>query len=151
MTDDEIIIKRRNLPHWCQNNSVYFVTYSLLEGKFTDNEKQIIYNHLIEKNNKHYKLHAFTVMSNHVHLIFECILGYSLSNTMKGIKGVSAYKINKYRNAKGSIWQDESFDRIIRDEKEYNEKLVYIYNNAFKAGLVDNPEDYKWWYFNEHL
>jgi hypothetical protein len=52
---------------------------------------------------------------------------------------------------RGTIWRDESFDRIIRDEKEYNEKLVYILNNPLKLSLVENQEDYKWYYFNEGL
>jgi formylmethanofuran dehydrogenase subunit E-like metal-binding protein len=70
---------------------------------------------------------------------------------MKGIKGVSAYKINKSRNSKGELWQQESFDRIIRDEKEYNEKMTYMYYNPFKKELVDDPEKYEWWYLNEEI
>jgi hypothetical protein len=42
------------------------------------------------------------------------------------------------------VWQDEIVDRIIRDEKEYRQKMNYILNNAPKIGLVENPEDYKW-------
>lgn len=38
---------------------------------------------------------------------------------------------------------------MIRDIKDYDEKMVYMNNNPLKKGFVDNPEDYKWWFFNE--
>ncbi|MBZ0203591.1 MAG: hypothetical protein K8I03_11305 [Ignavibacteria bacterium] len=49
------------------------------------------------------------------------------------------------------MWQDESFDRIIRDDKELNEKLNYMFNNPVKAGITENPWDYVGWYFNEDM
>jgi len=42
------------------------------------------------------------------------------------------------------VWLDESFDRIIRDEKELLEKMNYIATNPIKTGLVEKPENYKW-------
>ena len=77
--------------------------------------------------------------------------GYSLSRIMKGTKGVSANIINKQRGTKGQIWQDESFDRIIRDEAEYHEKILYMYNNPIKRELTEDPENYYGWYINEDL
>ena len=47
---------------------------------------------------------------------------------------------------KGSIWQDERFDRIVRDEAEFLEKWQYIMNNPLKKELVQSPEDYPWLY-----
>ena len=44
------------------------------------------------------------------------------------------------------IWQHENFDRIIRNEEEFIEKLQYIVNNPIKKGLADSPESYKWLY-----
>ena len=55
---------------------------------------------------------------------------------MHGIKGVSAHKINFHRNTRGRIWQKESYDRIVRDEKEFDMKLNYMYNNPIKKGLT---------------
>lgn len=73
---------------------------------------------------------------------------------MKGIKGASARKINKLRNRIGSIWQNESYDRIIRDEKELNEKLNYMFLNPQKKRLTDDPLtddpwNYHGWFLNE--
>jgi putative transposase len=115
-------------------------------------EQQLItLNHIKDGNKKFYTLHAVIVMPDHVHMILEPLPGYSLSRIMKGIKGASARKINKARNSYGSIWQDESFDRIIRDEKEYNEKMIYMFENPLRAGLTEKPEDYHGWYQNDNI
>jgi hypothetical protein len=52
---------------------------------------------------------------------------------------------------KGPLWQDESYDRIIRDENDFHEKLQYMFNNPIKAGLTEDTENYHGWFFNEKL
>ena len=44
------------------------------------------------------------------------------------------------------VWLDENYDRIIRDNKEFQEKMNYIINNPAKANLVEAAKDYKWLY-----
>ena len=67
---------------------------------------------------------------------------FSLSKILQGIKGFSAREINKARGTKGALWQDESFDRIVRDYDECLEKWNYIRNNPVKTGLCQVPEEY---------
>jgi REP element-mobilizing transposase RayT len=87
-------------------------------------------------------------MPDHVHLLL-CPQGtYDLSRIMKGIKGVSARKINELRQTTGTIWQDESWDRIVRDAEEFAEKLQYMADNPVKAGLVPTIERYDGWLCN---
>lgn len=86
-------------------------------------------------------------MPDHVHLIIqpmEMSAGkwYELQKILKSIKGVSARRINESMGRKGSVWQAESFDRIVRDEKEYLEKMNYILRNPIKARIVSRIEDY---------
>ncbi len=90
-------------------------------------------------------------MPDHSHIIIKPFPEYSLDRIMKGIKGVSARKINIQRNSKGSIWQDESFDRIIRDQKELEDKILYMFNNPIKKGFTDNTFSYHGWYLNYDL
>jgi hypothetical protein len=66
---------------------------------------------------------------------------------MHSIKSYSANRIQRLLNIQGSVWQDENYDRIIRDEEEYLEKMNYIVNNPLKAMIVENPEDYRWLFF----
>ncbi len=49
-------------------------------------------------------------------------------------------------NRKGKVWQNESYDRVIRDEDEFLEKLNYIANNPIKENLARQYKDYKWLY-----
>jgi hypothetical protein len=72
-----------------------------------------------------------------------------LSRITKGIKGASARLINDIRGVHGTLWQDESFDRIVRDQMELDEKLNYLVNNPRKAGLADDPWDYEALYIAE--
>lgn len=76
---------------------------------------------------------------------------YSLQEITKPLKGVSARKINMLLGRTGSLWVDESFDRIIRDEDDWREKYGYIMNNPVKAGLVEKPEDYPWLIVNQDI
>jgi hypothetical protein len=42
------------------------------------------------------------------------------------------------------FWQDESFDRLVRNEHEFRRIAQYIEMNPVKAGLARAPEDFPW-------
>jgi hypothetical protein len=46
MVDPRLTIKRRNLPHWTLENSIYFVTFRLLKGELTSQEQQLLLQHI---------------------------------------------------------------------------------------------------------
>ncbi len=143
-------ITRRHLPHWTIDGSIYFVTFCTDKTMFDENEQRMILNHIKEGDGKFYDCYAAMVMPDHVHLLLQPKEGMTLSRIMHGIKGVGAHKINQHRNTKGAIWQKESFDRIVRDGKEFEEKLNYMYNNPIKKGLIEEPETYTGWWYNEN-
>lgn len=93
------------------------------------------------------RMHALVVMPDHVHLIFTPMtdpLGkpYGLSEILGGIKGASAHTINKHLKRRGPVWQDESFDHILRREEKLEEKVEYVRQNPVRKGLVKAPEEY---------
>jgi len=147
---DDIKITRRNLPHWTADGCTYFVTFYTRKTVFNENEQRIILSHIKEGDGIFYNCYAVIVMPDHVHLLLRPNEKISLSRIMHGIKGVSAHKINLYRNTRGAIWQKESYDRIVRDEKEFDEKLNYMYNNPIKKGLTENSWNYIGWWYNEN-
>ena len=51
----------------------------------------------------------------------------------------------------GRIWQDERYDRLVRDEEEFAEKWHYIANNPVKNGIAATAGDYRWLYLLEQL
>ena len=132
---------RRRLPHWELNGATYFVTFRLLQGVLSDKECQMMLDHLIDGDGVFYSLPVAVVMPDHCHLLIRPKPDSDLARVMKGIKGVSARLINQSRGTTGSIWQDESQDRIMRDEDEAIQKAQYIFDNPRRAGLVDNPWD----------
>lgn len=144
-------VTRRRLPHWTVEGSVYFVTFRTVRGELTPLERQIVFDHVLEGTTKFYRLFALVVMPDHVHLALRPNKGLELSRIMKGIKGVSARKINRLRQQHDSVWQDESFDRIIRDDDEFMQKLEYIQNNPMKAGLVSDSSLYPFLFLDADL
>lgn len=144
-------LTRRILPHWILPDSIYFITYNLIHGKLNESEIFLVKNHLIEGDNLFYDLYCAVVMNTHTRIILKRRDEYTLSGIMKGIKGVSANRINKLRNKSGSIWQNESMDRIIRNEEELEQKIQYMFNNPIKAGITEDTWTYIGWYFNESL
>ncbi len=146
----ELRITRRHLPHWTLEGSVYFVTFHAARGiVFDEVEQRVVVEHIKDGNGKFYHCFAAMVMPDHAHLLVQPNEGVTLSRVMHGLKGVSAHKINLHRGAKGQIWQDESYDRIVRNDVEFKNELNYIYNNPVKKGLTEEPEKYVGWYLNE--
>ncbi len=94
-------------------------------------------------------MHVAVVMPDHVHLIFTLLRGEdelpcSLAEVMKGIKGVSARRINQLLGRRGRLWQDESFDHVVRDSEWSLAKFAYVCNNPVRAGLVRCADEYPW-------
>ncbi len=82
-------------------------------------------------------------MPNHIHLVFELVNKTKLVGDILGsIKKYSAREANKILKRKGKFWQAESFDRLVRDEKELFNIIKYVLLNPVNAGLV---EDYNDW------
>ena len=87
-----------------------------------------------------YKLHAWCIMPNHVHAIAEPFAGFELSQIVHSWKSFTAKKINRELGRTGSVWQQETYDHIIRSKTEYLDLMDYVWNNPVKAGLRDCPK-----------
>lgn len=103
-----------------------------------------------------YNLHAYTIMPNHVHLVFDTnstcddsmkgISQYPVSAILENLKWYTALKANQQLNRRGTFWQQESYDHVIRNQEEFNRIVRYVINNPVKAGLVAKWEDYPYIY-----
>ncbi|MBI2471042.1 MAG: transposase [Planctomycetes bacterium] len=113
---------------------------------------------------KEYDLLAYCIMPNHAHMVFtlrcdyvssaraearatSTTSRYIMTDILRLIKGSTAHEANKILNRTGAFWQHESYDHVVRDEKELNRIIWYTINNPVKAGLVKNAEDWKWSYY----
>jgi REP element-mobilizing transposase RayT len=140
---------RRNLPHLEELVATYFLTYRTEGDLFLPPAaRSIAMKHCLFENGRKIELHAAVIMSNHVHLLFTPLENdrgepFSLAEIMKGIKGTSARNINKLLGRTGTLWQDESFDRIMRTG-EFQSKFEYIVANPISAGLTSKRGEYPW-------
>ncbi len=97
-----------------------------------------------------YILFRWVIMPNHVHLIIKPLVNpetgedFPLEKILHSIKSFTGHQANKILNRSGQFWQHESYDHIIRNEKEFINKVLYIDYNPVKAGLCENPEDWEW-------
>jgi REP element-mobilizing transposase RayT len=91
---------------------------------------------------KRYRLHAWVVMPNHIHVLFTPIISWSLSDIVGSWKSFTAKEANKLLHRSGQFWQKEYFDRFIRTAEHFGYALDYIENNPVKAGLCLSPANW---------
>ena len=101
-----------------------------------------------------YDLVAFTIMSNHIHLVIDTwdTGNYvkTVTTIMQSIKRHTARQSNILLNREGQFWQHESYDHLIRNEKEFKNIINYIAQNPVKAGLVIDWRDYPYTFIDEN-
>jgi REP element-mobilizing transposase RayT len=141
---------RRRLPHFQKPGQAIFVTFCKLDPEpFSPRARDLVLRHCLHDHGQLISLHAVVVMPEHVHLLLtpmEDEQGWpnALPAILKRIKGVSARSVNRLLNCSGPVWQEESFDHVLRSTESQAEKLEYIRQNPVRRGLVQRPEDYRW-------
>jgi putative transposase len=92
-----------------------------------------------------YELDAYVVMPNHVHAIIRPLQWREqpLEFILKSWKQFSSTQIHRDIGGEGALWQEESYDRIIRDEEHLYRCLQYINLNPTKAKLA--PHEFTLW------
>ena len=87
-----------------------------------------------------YALDEWIVMPNHVHAIVSPFDGWELSSILHSWKSFTAKQVNRIVDRSGTLWQDESFNHIVRSEEHLDAFRRYIRANPAKAGL--RPGEY---------
>ena len=147
---DRMYEYRRMLPHYQKPARPLFVTFcKLTREPFQPEARDIILQCCLRGHDNRFHLHAAVVMPDHVHLLLTPLQDeegwpYGSPSILKLIKGASARHINKLLGTSGPVWQEESFDHVLRSQECLKEKLEYIRQNPVRRGLVNNPEDYRW-------
>jgi REP element-mobilizing transposase RayT len=80
-------------------------------------------------------------MPNHVHLLVTPLR--DLPEIMRSLKRHTAREANKVLGLTGhTFWQDESYDRFVRNDQEFGRIVAYIEMNPVRAGLCFAPEEF---------
>ena len=128
---------------------------SNLNGPYWLSEKEIlaiVKEGLHHREGKLYNLHAYCIMSNHVHLLINTLEDNTdyLYKIIQDFKKFTGREANIVLNRTGnSFWESEYYDHIVRDATEFFNILYYIYNNPVKANLVKSGKDWSGTYISD--
>jgi putative DNA methylase len=93
-----------------------------------------------------YRLHAWCVMPNHVHVVFSSMPARTpalrLSKIVQSWKSYTAKEANRLLGRTGPFWQREYYDHLVRDEADFVRCIDYTINNSVKASLCERWEDW---------
>jgi REP element-mobilizing transposase RayT len=145
---------RRRLPHFQKSDTALFVTFrtgGLLV--LPEEARDLVLNHCLREQRLRVYLFAAVVMPDHVHVLIKVLRDengwpFPLAEIMQSLKGTTAHRINKLLHRSGPVWQEESFDHVLRSDESLKQKCEYIQQNPVRAGLVHKPEDYRWLWVN---
>jgi REP element-mobilizing transposase RayT len=134
MTADDTTLYRGRLPHWRVSGAVYFVTWRLAKAQpeLSPDERDLVVAALRNFQGQRYRLIAYVVMNDHVHVVVVPNTGYGLTAIVQSWKSYTTNAIQRGFGRKGRVWQREYFDRVIRDEEELSNRLAYILGNPGK-------------------
>lgn len=128
-----------NEPYWLSNPQI----------------AQLLVDALHHRDGNVYDLHAFTIMSNHAHVVFkpldravkgQPVTPWPLQTIMHSLKLYTARRGNGILGRTGQFWEHESYDHVVRSQEEWERIVKYVLNNPVKAGLCETWEDWPWSY-----
>ena len=95
---------------------------------------------LLHFDNDRYRLFAWCIMPNHLHVVFKALPGHTLSAIIHSWKSYTANAANRILGRSGTFWQREYYDHLVRDQSELERAINYVAGNPEKANL----KNWKW-------
>jgi REP element-mobilizing transposase RayT len=108
------------------------------------NIAQIVQGALLYFNCERYRLLAWCVMPNHVHVVFQPLGSYTASSILHSWKSFTSHQINQRLGRRGPLWERESFDHLVRSIDRLERFVRYVERNPVAARLCGAPKDWKW-------
>ena len=134
----------RRMPQWRLEGGTYFVTWRLATTRWelSPDERGIVAGAVTYFKDKRYRLYAYVVMNDHVHVIVTPNTDFSLSSILHSWKSLTAHQILKTRGASGAFWQEDNYTRVVRSEGELFKFAQYILDNPRKRW--PDMDAYEW-------
>ena len=98
---------------------------------------------LLHADGRDYRLQAWVVMPNHVHLVVD-VWDVPLVKLINGWKGKASREGNKLLCRGGAFWQEDYYDTLIRDAAHLKKAIRYTEQNPVKARLMKSARDWLW-------
>ncbi|MCK9590057.1 MAG: alanine--tRNA ligase-related protein, partial [Terrimicrobiaceae bacterium] len=147
---------KRRLPHYERPHGIYHVTFSTRERReLSPAARSLVIDSVRHFDGQRYELFATCAMPDHVHVLFQPFIKetsadgaavfWTLTELLHSIKSYTANEINRAEQTAGTfVWEKESFDTLMRDDRQVEETFLYICRNPLQAGLTDPDGTYPW-------
>lgn len=89
-------------------------------------------------------IHAWCLMTNHVHLLLTPAEPASVGLLMKGLGQRYVQYINRTYRRSGTLWEGRFRSCLVGEESYVLGCYRYIEMNPVRAGMVEHPADYRW-------
>jgi putative transposase len=90
------------------------------------------------------RIHAFTLMTNHVHILMTPSTGNGVSKLMQSLGRYYVMYINKTHNRSGTLWEGRYKSTLVDSEHYFLTVSRYIELNPVRANMVQHPAEYPW-------
>ena len=90
------------------------------------------------------QVHAYVLMSNHVHLLLTPLQDNSLPQMMQAVGRAYVLYFNKRHARSGTLWEGRYRSALIQTERYFLACMAYIDLNPVRAGMVAQAADYAW-------
>ncbi|NOQ36393.1 MAG: transposase [Methylococcaceae bacterium] len=116
------------------------------EAVFFDDEDYLVYLRCLKESSDKYgcHIHAYVLMTNHVHLLLTPEKSDSISLLFQNIGRHFVPYINKTYQRRGSLWEGRHKGNIIDTENYLFACMRYIEMNPVRANMVNHPAKYRW-------
>ena len=112
---------------------------------FEDDDYRAYLNWLKEGAHKHgCNIHAYVLMTNHVHLLLTPITRDSISKTIQYVGRNYVSYVNAKYGKSGTLWEGRHKGSVINSENYLLACMRYIEMNPVRAGMVEHPMEYPW-------
>jgi putative transposase len=89
---------------------------------------------------RHILVGRYVIMPDHIHLFVHLPDATGLSAWIKSLKNALSKTLREFTSA--SHWQKGYFDHVVRSERSYEEKWIYVRLNPVRHGLTAKPEEW---------
>ena len=90
------------------------------------------------------RIHAYVLMTNHVHLLVTPMVDYGVSQMMQALGRRYVYYMNKSYNRTGTLWEGRFKSSLIDSDHYLLTCMRYIELNPIRAGMIEHAGKYKW-------
>jgi putative transposase len=134
---------------YSQANQIYHVTFTtyLRKPVFSDFTAAKIVCRTITDSGilKGNELLAWTLMPDHIHLLFQLSEQDKISDFSRRIKSSSSLMVNRSLGCSGKLWASGYYDHAIRNDEDLLAVARYIVANPLRAGICRKVSEYPYW------